>query len=124
MKSMSVMTGAILLALALTICSHLNAWGADWREFAEATTGVFYYDQANVVSSPEGFKRVWIHNVTRRETNLIELDCKEGKYRVLDRVEYDEANRIKARHDYYDNPTWLNISPRSVPESLRDRVCP
>jgi len=56
----------------LTI-SYSNAWGADWKEFADATTGTFYYDAAGIRSPSAGTARVWIHNVTQHETSLIEF---------------------------------------------------
>jgi hypothetical protein len=122
MKSSWTQLGLILLLAGLMI-SYSNAWGADWKEFADTTTGAFQYDAASIRSPSAGIVRVWIHNVTRHETSLIELNCRGGSYRVLDLVEYDEAGRIKNRHDYYDNPNWLTISPKSVPEPLQPLVC-
>ncbi len=112
----------ILLLAGLTVFTS-SAWGADWKELADATTGTFYYDAASISSPSTGIARVWIHNVTKHETSLVEFNCKAGSYRVLDLVEYDEAGRIKNRHDYYDNPNWLTISPKSIPESLQPLVC-
>ena len=123
MKSLSVKLGVILLIAGLTIC-QTQVWGADWKEFAEATTGFFYYDKASVSSTREGFLRVWIHNTTKHESSLIEIDCKEKNYRVLDITEYDEASRIKDRHLYYDNSGWIDISQRTVPEPLHSILCP
>ncbi len=123
MKLSSSKLGMIFLIAGFTLCCA-NAWGADWIEFAEATTGVFYYDAASVTSPSKDFYRVWIHNTTKQETSLIEIDCKEKNYRVLDVVEYDENNRIKARHDYYDSAGWLVISQRTVPEPLHSILCP
>jgi hypothetical protein len=114
----------IFLVMGLTICCA-SAWGADWREFAEATTGIFHYDAASINSTPEGFVGVWVHNVTKRETNLVEFDCEGVSYHVLDVVQYDEAGHIKSRETYYDNPThdWYEISEKSVPQSLYGIVC-
>jgi hypothetical protein len=123
MKLSWTQLGVILLLAGLTI-STSNAWGADWKELADATTGTFHYDAASIRSPSAGMVRVWIHNVTKHETSLIELNCRGGSYRVLDLVEYDEAGRMKNRHDYYDNPSWLTISPKSVPELLSTLVCP
>ena len=123
MKLLSTKLGAIFLVLGFTICST-EVWGADWREFAEATSGVFYYDKAVVTSPSKDYFRVWIHNTSKHETSLIEIDCKEKNYRVLDVVEYDETDRIKIRYDYYDNPSWLDISQRTVPEPLHSILCP
>jgi len=123
MKLSSSKLGVIFLVMGLTICCA-SAWGADWEEFAEATTGIFYYDVASVTSPSKDFYRVWIHNTTQRETSLIEIDCKEKNYRVLDVVEYDEKNRVKARYDYYDNTRWLVISQKTVPEPLHSILCP
>ena len=67
---------------------------------------------------------MWISNATKRETSLIEIDCREKDYRVLDVVEYDEADCIKTRYDYYDNPSWLGIFQNTVPEPLHSILCP
>jgi hypothetical protein len=125
MKLSSSKLGFIFFIMGLVICCA-RAWGADWKEFAEATTGIFYYDAASVTSPSKDFYRVWIHNTTKNESSLIEIDCKEKNYRVLDVVEYDETNRfkVKARHDYYDNTSWLVISQRAVPEPLHSILCP
>jgi hypothetical protein len=122
MKSLAVKLGVSLLVLGLTFCST-EAWSAEWKELAEATTGIFQYDAASISSSSQGLVRVWIHNASKRETSLVEFNCKGGIYRVLDVAEYDEASRIKAREDYYDNPYWLSVTPKSVPESLQKVVC-
>jgi hypothetical protein len=122
MKLSWTQLGVILLFVGLTI-SYSNAWGADWKEFADATTGTFHYDAASIRSPSTGIVRVWIHNVTKHETSLIEFNCRGGSYRVLDLVEYDAGGRMKNRHDYYDNPNWLTISPKSVLEPLRPIVC-
>jgi hypothetical protein len=113
----------VFLVIGLTICCT-RAWGADWREFADATTGIFCYDKESVTSPTKDFFRVWIHNMTVRETSLIEIDCKEKNYRVLDVVEYDETDRIKTRYDYHDNPGWLGIFQKAVPEPLHSILCP
>ena len=124
MKSLFVKLALIFIVVGLTNC-YDKAGAAVWKEFAEATTGVFQYDAASISSTPEGFVRVWIHNVTKQETNLVELNCKERTYHVLDVIQYDEANRIKSRETYYDNPTpsWYHISQKSVPEPLYYTLC-
>jgi len=125
MKSLSAKLVFIFFVIGLTIC-YVRVWAAEWKEFAVATTGVFHYDAASISSPSKDFARVWIHNVTKHETNLVEFNCKERSYHVLDVIQYDEANRMQSREDYYDNPTpnWLKISPKSVPESLHKIVCP
>jgi len=122
MRSLSAKLGVIFLVVGLTIsCS--TVWGADWKEFAEATTGVFHYDAASVTSPSKGLVRVWIHNVTKHETNLVEVNCMAASYRVLDVIEYDDSGRMNEREDYYDNPGWLSITPKSVLEPLHEIVC-
>ncbi len=122
MKLSSTKLGIIILIVGLTIC-YTSVWGADWKEFAEATTGIFYYDKGSITSPSGGFFRVWINNATKHETNLIEIACKEKDYRVLDVVEYDETGRIKDRQDYYDNQNWLPIAQKTVPEPLHNILC-
>lgn len=125
MKSLFAKLVLIFILLGLTIC-YGKAQAAQWKEFVIATSGVFQFDEASISSTPEGFVRVWIYNVTKRETNLVEFDCKKRSYHVLDVIQYDEANRIKSRETYYDNPThnWYDIAPNSVPEPLSEIVCP
>ena len=122
-KLSSFKLGVIFLVMGLTICCA-RAWGTDWREFAEASTGVFYYDKESVASPSKDFFRVWVSNAIKRETNLIEIDCREKNYRVLDVVEYDETDHIKTRYDYYDNQNWLGIFQKTVPEPLHSILCP
>lgn len=125
MRSLFAKLVVIFIFMGVTIC-YAKVWAGEWKEFAVATTGVFHYDAASISSTPEGFVRVWIHNVSNQETNLVEFNCKERTYHVLDVIQYDEANRVKSREDYYDNPThnWYNISPSSVPELLYKILCP
>ena len=122
MRSLSARLGVFFLMVGLTV-GYSTVWGADWREFAEATTGVFHYDAASVTTPSKGLVKVWIHNVTKHETNLVEFSCMAASYRVLDVIVYDASGRIKEREDYYDNSSWLSISPKSVLEPLHKIVC-
>jgi hypothetical protein len=124
LKALPVKAVAILFAVGLMIC-FAEAWAADWKEFAEATTGVFSYDRSDVRSPAPGLIRVWIHNVTKKETSFLELNCREKKYRVLDVIQYDAAGGIGSRETYYDNPnpTWYGIEPISVPAPLQSLLC-
>ena len=122
MRTLSAKLGIMLLVVGLTLCCGI-VWGADWRELAEATTGVFQYDAQSVSPSPQGIVKVWIYNATRREGSLIEINCKEKRYHVLDVVQYDQDRRVTNRSNYYDNPTWLTVSPGSIPEALQKMVC-
>ena len=115
--------GVVLLVMGLVIC-YSDAWGTEWKEFAAATTGTFHYDASSIISPSKDVVRVWIHNATKHESSLIELNCKDKSYHVLDFVQYDEALRMQRRDDYYDNPIWLNISRGSVPEPLYQILCP
>ncbi len=125
MKSLSLRLGLACLVVGVMIFSA-NVWGADWKEFGEATTGVFLYDASSLNSPSQGLVKVWINNRAKNETNLVELNCKDKKYQVLSVVEWDEAYRMKNREDYSDDPAseWQNISPGSVAEALSKVVCP
>ena len=122
MKTLFARSGAILLIVGFTVCSS-RVFSADWKEFAEATTGIFRYDAASISSPSEGLVRVWINNMTKNETNLVELKCKGNDYRVLSFVQWDEAYRVKGRQDYPD-ADWLKISSGSVPEVLCKTLSP
>ncbi len=123
MKS-SFRVAFVSLVVVVTICSA-NLWAADWKEFAEATTGIFLYDASSLTSSSQGVVKVWINNRTKNETNLVELNCNDKKYQVLSVVQWNEAYQIKNREDYPGSPSseWLSISPGSVPEALSKVVC-
>ena len=125
MKSLSVKLAVILLVMGLIIC-YTAALAAEWKEFAKATTGDFHYDAASISYPSEGLLRVWIHNGAKKETNLVEINCKDKSYHVLDVIQYDQAKRVKSRETYYDNPrhNWYNISPKSVVEPLHLFLCP
>jgi hypothetical protein len=123
MKPLSMKWAVILIVVGLILC-QAKAWAADWKEFAEATTGIFYYDAADVSSPSDGLFRVWVHNVTKHESMSIDINCKGKDYRVLDVIRYDEAGRIKDRELYYDNTVWQGITQRSVPEPLHSILCP
>ena len=124
MKSQGALLGIVLLIMGIALCSSAG-WGADWKQFAEATTGVFRYDAASISRPSEGLVRVWINNINKNETAFLEIRCKEGSYRVLSLVTWDESYRMKNREDYHNvpNPTWLKILPRSVPEAVSEIVC-
>ncbi len=125
MKCLRARLALIFFAIAFSVGMG-KGWAADWKPLAEATTGVFRYDAASVTSLSEGLKRVWINNMTKNETDLVVLDCKEKAYQVLSEVQWDEAFRMKSREDYAYNPTpnWIKIPAKSVPEALYEVVCP
>ena len=122
MKIWSAKLGVVIFVVGFTLCCSI-VWAADWKELVEATTGVFQYDAQSVSTSPQGFVKAWIYNATKREGSFIEINCKDKRYHVLDVVQYDEARRVTNRSDYYDNTTWLNVSPGSIPEALQKIVC-
>jgi|GEM_PF-6583607 hypothetical protein len=122
MKPLSLKAMALWLALGMAVALS-DTWAADWKVFARGTTGVFHYDVASLQSPSKGAVRVWIHNSTQHLTYLAELNCQEGSYRVLDRVEYGEGEQVKTRDTYYENTHWVAIPPGSVLEELRSLVC-
>ena len=125
MKSSWAKVIVVLFVMGLTIfCA--KAWAEEWKEFAEATTGAMVYDAASIRSTPEGFVRVWIYDMTQQETTLVEFNCKQRSYHILDVIRYDEAKRIKSRETFYGDPPskWYDISPKSISEPLYKIVCP
>ena len=81
MKSLWIRLVLILFVIGLSMGDG-KGWATDWKQFAEATTGVFRYDAASISSPSGGLVRVWINNMTKNETNLVELNCKERTYKV------------------------------------------
>lgn len=122
MKAFSVKAMVVLWVFGL-MAGVSETGAADWKIFARGTTGVFHYDAGSVLSPSKGTVRVWIHNSTQHVTYLAEFNCQEGNYRVLDRVEYGEGDRVKTRDTYYENTHWVAIPSGSVLEELRPIVC-
>ncbi len=122
MKAFSLIGTVFVVALGV-MAGFSETGAADWKIFARGTTGVFHYDASSIRSPSQGTVRVWIHNSTQHVTYLAEFNCKEASYRVLDRVEYGEGDRVKARDTYYEHTHWVKIPSESVLEELRPLIC-
>lgn len=119
MKSLSVKLGVILIGLA--IFGYAEVWGADWRYFSTANEGMLYwYDAQGVTYEPNKVIHVWIKKVrpydsrikgegkitaseleqltlgVGYEQSLIEIDCSEKTFNVLQRLIYDSEGALKS----------------------------
>jgi len=91
MKSSWTQLGVILL-LAGTDDLVFERMGADWKELPMRRPGTFYYDAASIRSPSAGLRGCGSTMSLNTKQVLIEFNCRGGSYRVLDLVEYDEAD--------------------------------
>ncbi len=139
MKSLAVKWSCVGLIL---FCSA-EAWGADWKLFAETDSYQCFYDAEDTVPSSNGVVDVWakleytkrgIRGIVEKfgshyedlsySLELWEINCPKRKDRLLSITEYSAEGKIlysnssEGRH-----PAWKMIPRESVDESLYHAVC-
>ena len=119
MKSI-LMLGVVLIGLS--IFTNAGVWGADWKYFASGADGTFYwYDAQGVTYQPNRIIQVWIKKVKADEVmdrvktgakitaseleqmtlkrsyerSLIEIDCVEKTFNILQKLNYDSKGVLK-----------------------------
>ena len=118
MKSI-LMLGVVLIGLS--IFTNAEVWGADWKYFASGVEGTFYwYDAQGITYQPNRIIQVWIKKVRPDESrvkadakitpseleqmtsgrsyeqSLIEIDCTEKTFNILQRLIYDSKGVLKS----------------------------
>jgi hypothetical protein len=141
MKSLSVKLGVILIGLA--ILSYAEAWGADWKLFAETDLYECFYDMKDTTPSSKNIMDVWtkleytekgITGIVKQfgkhyadlsySLELWEINCAEKKDRILSITEYSAEGRILYGNSVKGRPpAWKIILRESVDESLYKAVC-
>jgi len=121
MKSLSSKLGVILIGLS--IFTYAEVWGADWKYFASGVDGTFYwYDAQGMTYQPNRIIQVWIKKVKADEImdrvksggkitaseleqmtlersyerSLIEIDCVEKTFNILQKLNYDSRGVLKS----------------------------
>ncbi len=146
MKSSFVKFGVILIALF--ILGYAEAWGEDWKYFAVGSDGVFYwYDAQGVTYQPNKVIQVWIKKVKAEEImekvkngakitvseleqmtseknyerNLVEIDCVENTFTILQKFNYDSRGVLKSGESKRSEKK--PILKNSGAEKLSQAVC-
>ena len=119
MRSVSRELGIFVIGFFIFGCA--DVWGADWRYFSTAHEGMLYwYDAQGVTYEPNKVIHVWIRKVrpdegrikgegkitaseleqltsrTSYEQSLIEIDCTEKSFNVLQRLIYDSEGVLRS----------------------------
>jgi len=144
MKSLLVRSGVILIGLS--ILNYAEGWGADWRYFSTGNEGMLYwYDALRVTHQPNKVIQVWIKKVKADESlvkgdakllpseleqiasgkdyeqSLIELDCTEKTFNILQKLNYDSKGVLKSGES---KPVGMKpIQKNSNAERLYKAVC-
>ncbi len=107
--------------IGLIIFGFAEVWGADWKYFSTGDEGMLYwYDAQGVTYEPNKVIHVWIKKVRPEESrikgegrmtsseleqltlgmsyeqSLIEIDCTEKTFNVLQRLIYDSKGLLKS----------------------------
>ncbi len=137
MKSLLVKLG-VSLVIGLTIFGNIEVWGADWKliEGSKASHGDsdYYIDMKSIkmisggkvrfliltVFLPPGTTKPSIEEASKQgDTDYIELDCAEKKYRSVE----SERESRKGYTPFRPVHHWYNIEPDSVYEKMGEVVC-
>ena len=140
----------VLFAAALALSGFPGEAGAERliEVIRYGNGGVFYYDRDSVKKSSDRV-RVWMvaklgkddserermilslqsinsHQETRVLSDIatfLEIECLEGRVRVITSSHYDGEGRIHYSDNLSDRNGWKDILPGSFVEKLKRRVC-
>ena len=144
MKTIKIYCIVILAALLLSAYGSL---AADWGFRGLLPRGTGYYDKNSIRKISDHIYQVWtvtIYNergradayamllkqekapgnptVLNQESILLELDCLQGKYRIVSINIYDEKDTLLFSVPE-TNDGWHDIIPNSINEKLNNAVC-
>ena len=121
---------------------------SEWVEFWRFDDGlIISYDNNRVVHMTENIVTVWTkwdysdesrdeyiqnrkkvgqstkgYDKLSHTLNLEEINCNEGRYRVLSKTHHDtDGNLLGSR--LFDKPDWNDIFPDTMMDALREKVC-
>jgi hypothetical protein len=142
MKS-SWIKAEIILLVGLAVFGRAEAWGADWKMFAETELYECFYDAQDTTPSSKNIVDVWtkleytkqgVTGVVKQlgkyyadlsySVELWEINCGEGKDRILSITEYSAEGKILCATSVQDRlPAWKVIPRGSIDEKLYIAVC-
>ncbi len=148
MKSLSVKLGVILIGLA--IFTHAQAWGEDWKKYAEDgkilccydAESLTHYDGESLSQLSKNIIKVWVKfeytdigltdpvlvkkfgkriNKLDNSKALYEINCVERKYRILESMFYSKDGSVLNKKSIPSN--WAYILRESLNGALYKAVC-
>ncbi len=122
------MRKAILMLLLVVVAAPASA---EWVKAGEAGIVSYYIDPARIRTNGN-FRNVWLlHDFEDRQKGgemsrqgLMEYDCKEGRYRILEFAEYSEPMLGGKKLKSSDYPSrWTAVPPDTVNADILKDVC-
>ena len=131
------------VVIGLIIFCYAEAWGADWKLFAETDLYECFYDAEDTTPTSKNTVDVWakleytkkgITGIMKKfgkhyadlsySLELFEINCIEKKERILSITEYSVEGKILYASSVQGRlPAWKIIPRESVDESLYKTVC-
>jgi len=133
----------VLFFITFLGLTHVEAWGEDWKFYAQSKDGtMYYYDPTRVTHVSEGVlkflgkvipsseivkkfveinaKFTELHHII----SLIEMNCSERKRRPLSIIFYDK-NGVAIKNVYVTlgESDWEIVLPGSPQENVLDVLC-
>lgn len=124
-----------------------QVWAEDWTYYDTSLAGTMYYDKSNIFEAKKGVLSVWTKNILSTDSkkqyyailkkmdkapddpsklsyykSLMEIDCKNKKFRYVYVVFYDEQHNIIYPSSEDETSAWNTIEPESVGEKLMNLV--
>ena len=148
MKKVITLVGVLVCFFVfVVVCPGyaIHAGAMNWAYLCTSDDGsVFYYDMGNIKTS-DGIVRTWIKDILSEESrnelivesdyaewvprahhavHYAEINCRENKVRALEMTFYDVNGKYLYVCSDDDLHTWEPLSPSSVADSWREKLCP
>ncbi len=139
MKSLSVKLTAILFIIGLTVFTHAEAWGFNWKYYGSNEEGSYFYETETMTRQSQNIVRVCVQSIytekgishwvreggkqfQKLDFSLIlsEFNCVEKSIRHLRIVFYSKNGEI-----FYPikNQEWHLFVPDSMSRVLFQEIC-
>jgi hypothetical protein len=131
---------AVIGFFGLVIVGHLEASGADWKDYGKTDYGDCFYDAGSVTRLSENMIRVWTKTVYSKNDSirmLIEhgehyenvsysvtlwvINCSEKMYHFLSVQDCSREGAVLFSEEV--KKEWDFFAPGSIDETLYERIC-
>jgi hypothetical protein len=130
MKRLLILLGSFFLF------GSMEAKGEDWILYGKNESGIFYYDAESIKRPAKDTVRVWAKMVHSQESikqagkglenlayskRLWEINCGDKKIRRISKIAYSKDDKILISDNTEEK--WHSIKPKSLEQTLYDKVC-